>query len=172
LNYAHKNFILENKKPFVLFYLTKNSHSPFITPDFVENWDDLNNTPDQLKGNNFLQPPEMDNYAKSIDYQINFIQDFMLKHGKPSDIFMLLGDHQPHDLSNPADGTETIVHVISQDSQFLSEFEQYGFKDSIESLSNPVKHEAIYSIFLRSFIKTYGEVNQEIPDYEPNGLQF
>ena len=43
---------------------------------------------------------------------------------------------------------------------------------SLDHLDNPVKHEAIYSIFLRSLIKQYGYNNQELPAYEPNGLQL
>ncbi len=172
LNYAYEYFLKKQSKPYVLFYLTKNSHTPFVTPDIVKNWNELNNSPDLLIGNHFLQDPSLENYSKAMDYQLDFLQDFIIRNGKGNDIFMLIGDHQPHVISKISDGTETLVHVISRNEEFLSEFESYGFRDSLDSLENPVKHEALYSIFLRSFIKTYGEGNQKLPDYEPNGLQL
>lgn len=172
LNYAHEHYLNIQSGPFVLFYLTKNSHSPFSSPNFVENWKDLNKTQDILSENSFLQNPRLENYSKSIDYQLDFIQDFIVNKGNDKDIFLLIGDHQPHGLCTQADGPETLVHVISKNTNFLSEFDEYGFQDSIENLKSPVKHEALYSIFLRSFIKTYGEPGQELPKYEPDGLQL
>lgn len=172
LNYAYHHFLKKQSKPYVLFYITTNSHTPYITPDYVENWKDLNNTPDQLIGNYFLEDPSLENYSKAIDYQIDFLQDFIVSNGKANDIFLLIGDHQPHVLSKISDGLETLVHVISRNEDFLTEFESYGFRDTLDRLENPVKHEALYSIFLRCLIKHYGYNNQELPAYEPNGLQL
>jgi len=172
INYAYDEYLRNLSKPFVLFYLTKNSHTPFYSPVFVRNWKELRNTPDQLVGHNFLQKPDLKDYILAIDYQLEFLADFIVQKGKGNDVFLVIGDHQPHGLCNQSDGPETIVHVISKDADFLSEFDQYGFRDTIEKLNNPVKHEAMYSIFLRSFVKTYGKVDQEIPDYEPNGIEF
>jgi len=172
LNYAYEHYLQKQSKPFVLFYITTNSHSPYITPEFIKNWKELNDTPDELKGNYFLQDPSFENYSKAVDYQLDFLQDFIIRNGNSNDIFLLIGDHQPHVLSKASDGTETLVHVISRDEGFLSEFESYGFHDTIDSFENPVKHEALYSIFMRSLIKHYGYDNQELPAYEPNGLQL
>jgi len=172
LNHMYENHLKDQSMPFVLFYLTKNSHSPFSTPPIPDNWKNLNNTPDKTIDNNFLEIPNFENYSKSIAYQLEFVKDFIIRNGSDQDIFLLVGDHQPHVLSTNSDGTETIVHLISKNEDFLSEFEAYGFTDSIENLTNPVKHEALFSIFLRSFIKTYGEKNQKLPEYEPDGLQF
>lgn len=172
LNYMYEKYLKIQSMPFVLFYLTKNSHSPFSTPDITEDWKDLNVTLDKVSDNSLLEVPKFENYSKSIAYQLDILKDFILRNGNDKDIFLLVGDHQPHGLCTQIDGTETLVHVISKNNSFLDEFNEYGFQNSIENLQNPVKHEALYSIFLRSFIKTYGEKNQKLPKYEPDGLQF
>lgn len=172
INYSFEHYLKNLSNSFILFYLTKNSHSPFVSPKFNEDWRSLNTIDGDVVGNHFLQNPSFENYYEAIDYQLTYLQDFIIKNGREDDVFLLIGDHQPHVLCNREDGTDTIVHIISKNSKFQSEFEAYGFRDSIENLDSPVKHEALYSIFMRSFIKTFGEDNQPLPDYEPDGLQI
>ena len=42
-------------------------------------------------------------------------------------IFILIGDHQPPQVSRRADGWATPVHVIAQDAAFVDAFAPYGF---------------------------------------------
>lgn len=173
LNYALEEVINKNQDPFILFYLTKNSHSPFISPKVpVEDWRKLNDEKKELIGNQFLRRPDLNDYINSIKYQINFIGDFIEKQGKDNDVFLLIGDHQPHDLGNKGYGMETLVHMISKNEKFVEGFKEYGFQDDLDNMNEPVKHEAIYSLFIREIMRTYGKTGVKIPPYEPNGIQL
>lgn len=175
MNYAYEEIISKAKEhPFILFYLTKNSHSPFISPEFpANNWRDLDGQNEDLIGAEFLRIPKLTDYMKAIKYQMLFINAFIKNHGKEDDVFLLVGDHQPHDLGNKEQyGKETLVHVISKNQKFINGFEHYGFRGGLDNLNEPVKHEAIYSLFVREIMRTYGKNGVNIPPYEPNGIQF
>jgi len=172
LNYAYENYLSKEQQPYTLFYLTKNSHSPFISSETLpSDWKDWNDGDYRLIGNKFLQKPVINDYWISIKHQIALIKDFILKNGNKNDVFLLMGDHQPHEISKEAHGTETIVHIVSQNKNFVKGFESYGFMESVASAENHVKHEAIYSMLLREIIGTYGS-NDKIPSYEPNGIKL
>lgn len=173
LNYAYENYLKNQSQPYIFFYLTKNSHSPFISPKEVpNNWKSWNETENCLVGNGFLQKPNLRDYTQAINHQLDTIEDFISKNGKDDDVFLFVGDHQPHGISSNSDGTETITHIISKNRGFLNEFEKYGFKDNLLDAQLPVKHEALYSMFLKEFVRTYGANNKILPNYEPNGLHF
>lgn len=175
LNYGLEEVIQKKADPFVLFYLTKNSHSPFISPTSpVQDWRGLSDGQESLVGNIFLQRPTMGDYMSSITYQLQFLSDFIVRQGSAKDVFLLIGDHQPHHISNiQKHGLETFVHVISQNESFLHGLEEYGFSPDLpDGNVSALKHEALYSIFMRQIIKTYGPKGAPLPDYEPNGLQF
>jgi len=164
----------DKSEPYTFFYLTKNSHSPFISPQLVEDWKSLNHDNGKThihKG--FLKEPRKEDYYTSICYQFDNLTKFINEYGKSNDIFLLIGDHQPPLLSNPDDyGFYTPVHILSRDKKFLAGFKEFGFKSDIEACENYVKHEGLYSIFLREFIKNYGTNKHNLPAYEPNGLQL
>ncbi|MFY0601380.1 MAG: hypothetical protein JXR03_17025 [Cyclobacteriaceae bacterium] len=173
LNYAFEEIINKNPEPYILFYLTKNSHSPFIGPkSVVSNWRDLNDGNDQLTGHQLLKKPALADYSQSIKYQLDFISDFIINKGTENDVFLMLGDHQPHHLANVGDhGLETLVHVISKNKDFVRGFRDYGFSSDNSFGNLPIKHEALYSIFIREIMKSYGKQGASIPNYEPDGLQ-
>lgn len=175
LNFAQEKIKREmGQEPFILFYLTKNSHSPFISPsEVVPDWKSLNHRNHENIGQEFLQEPTPADYQQAIGYQLDFLSDFILKEGNPNDIFLLIGDHQPHVLGDYEKyGNETLIHVIAQDEAFINGFEAYGFQDSLDNLTQPIKHEGIYSMFIREVMKTYGKPGIEIPPYERNGVVF
>ncbi len=164
----------DNCEPYTFFYLTKNSHTPFISPQIVGDWKSLNHYNGRKhihKG--FLKEPKKEDYFTSICYQFDNLNRFINNYGADNDIFFLIGDHQPPLLSNPDDyGFYTPVHILSRDKKFLAGFKEFGFKSDIKTCENYVKHEGLYSIFLREFIKNYGTSKNNLPEYEPNGLQL
>jgi len=174
LNYAYEEIIRRNTQPFVLFYITKNSHTPFISPAKpMSNWRDLDDGQNGLEGNRFLQIPTLEDYFRSIQYQLHFLKDFIQNNGQDDDLYFLIGDHQPHALSNLEKyGLETLVHVIAKDRKFLQGFENYGFGKDLDNMTNPTRHEALFSIFMREIIRNYGTDYDKLPEYEPMGLQL
>lgn len=175
LYFAHEKIKQEvGKDPFILFYLTKNSHSPYISPtEVATDWKTLKTGKNENVGQEFLREPTFEDYQKSITYQLDFLSDFILKQANKNDIFLLIGDHQPHVLGNQEKyGNDTLVHVISQNQDFVKGFSEYGFRESLNNLSSPVKHEAIYSMFIREIVRTYGKEGAKAPDYEKQGVVF
>ncbi len=161
-------------EPYTFFYLTKNSHSPFISPEMVEDWQSLNHGNKRIhihKG--FLKEPRKEDYFTSVCYQFSNLERFISDYGKGNDIFLLMGDHQPPVLSNYNKyGLYTPVHIISKDQAFIKGFKDYGFERDIMQCRQFVTHEGMYSIFLREFVKNYSESYTKLAPYEPNGLQL
>lgn len=162
------------KKPYSFFYLTKNSHSPFISPKMVDNWKALNHQNGSThihKG--FLKQPKKQDYFNSIQYQFENLSDFICSHGSEDDIFLVMGDHQPPILSHPdKHGFETPVHVISRNPSFIEGFTAYGFVKDLAEIHRITSHQALYSIFLRELIRNYGSADSQLPEYEENGLRL
>ena len=173
LNFATEKIKKEVKEPFFLFYLTKNSHSPFISPKtIVKDWRSLNNGNKELIGYQFLRKPNFEDYLDSIKYQWDMLEDFILSNGNDDDVFVLYGDHQPHDLAQKEPhGMHTLVHVIAKNQKFIDGFGQYGFVEDIERIKEPIKHEGFYTAFLRQFLETFGEKADKL-DHRPEGIQL
>ena len=170
--------IIENtvSQPYALLFLSKNSHSPFASPLRIENdWKSLNHSSGKTDyGGGFLKLPKVKNYLTAIQYQLEVITHFIKNTAGKNDLYFIVGDHQPPVISSrEKNGLNTPVHIISKDDAFLKGFLQYGFRDSLfdDSLA-PVRHESMYSAFLREFIKNYGIDYQRLPEYEPYGLQI
>lgn len=174
MNFMMELIEKEKATPYTYFYLTKNSHSPFITPSLVDNWRDLdltNGSSHIHKG--FLKQPAKEDYAKAIAYELENLNRFIGDHGKEKDIFLIMGDHQPPMLSDPGVyGHDTPVHLISKNKEFLETFAEYGFQTNLKDCVDFVKHEAMFSIFLRSFMQEYCKDYKYLPEYEPDGLQL
>ena len=174
LNFTIDLIKKEAKDPFTLFYLTKNSHSPFITPPIADDWTDLINGGSQLhilKG--FLKYPEIKDYQNAIRYEYEVLGRFIEDHGSDNDVFILLGDHQPPMLAKPdIHGTSTPVHLVSKDQSFLDEFLAHGFKSDLAKVDSEIKHESLYSIFLNAFVNQYSNGFKNIPKYEPEGIKL
>ncbi len=64
---------------------------------------------------------------------------------------MLIGDHQPQQVSRRDDGFETPVHIISRDAGFVESLQDYGFVDGliVQEMQPTLRHEGFYSLFVR-----------------------
>ncbi len=176
LNKAMEMIQRDEQSPYTLFYLTKNSHTPFIAPPVVDNWKDLNKSGEKQRHihEGFFKNPSPEDYQNAIKYEFDIIRQFIKDYGKQEDIFIVMGDHQPPILANKEQhGLTTPVHIISQNDEFLSEFHKYGFtKDLIEAKDPTIKHEAFYSIFLNAFANQFSGNPKNIPEYEPEGIKL
>ena len=173
------NFMMEEIKkdqpgPYTYFYLTKNSHSPFMSPKRVDDWRTLNKpTNKKLQEEGFLQRPKVSDYQVAMQYEYDVLQEFILNHPNERDIFLLMGDHQPPFICDPqAYEPHTPVHIISKHPDFVKDFEHYDFKEEVKDIHRPLRHEALYSIFLKIFAKHFASSYQHLPDYEPEGVQL
>ena len=174
MNFTMELIKKECKSPYSFFYLTKNSHSPFIIPEMVDDWKTLNkNNGSTHVHKGFLKYPQVEDYGRAIKYQFDNLNRFINDHGKENDVFILMGDHQPPILSQPEiHGLTTPVHVISKNQKFLHEFERYGFVNDLSKANNFIRHESFYSIFLNAFSNQYALSSNNIPDYEPEGIKL
>ena len=101
------------------------------------------------------------------------LTDFVLQDGTEDDLFIFIGDHQPPRVSRRNDGFATPVHIISRDAQLIATFQEYGFVPGLQvtDLAPTIKHEGLYSLFVRSLLQNYGDGNgAALPVYLPDGF--
>ncbi|MBX3010044.1 MAG: sulfatase-like hydrolase/transferase [Caldilineaceae bacterium] len=174
---THEQLAQTNTQPFLLFFITQNSHYPFAPlPTLVEDWRTLNQaspSPQKLDAENIAHDQRRRNYANAITYELKMLSNFILQEGTADDLFILIGDHQPPRVSRRDDGFGTPVHIISRDAALVAAFQPYGFVAGLQlqTLATPVKHEALYSLLVRTLVATYGADRQAaLPRYLPNGF--
>ncbi|MFK8103377.1 MAG: sulfatase-like hydrolase/transferase [Saprospiraceae bacterium] len=175
LNFAKDYIETQSEKPYVLFYLTKNSHLPFDSPtNIVEDYRSLSTNEMDEQKSVLLAQGNLEAYANAIRYQWEMLVDLILKKGKPEDIYIFAGDHQPPMLTQRADGFETPFHVITQDSVFLQQFLQHGFEPGllIDSTAKPMTHQTFHSLFLNAMVKANGVDTLNLPPFLPRGYEF
>ena len=178
LNAAREMITDQWDQPFLLFLITQNSHYPWRkVPKVVDDWRTLND------GNAVVATFEEDavplhvrqeDYINAISYELDFLTDFILKEAGDEDIFILIGDHQPGYVTRRIDGFDTPVHIVSKDPDFIEAFSEYGFKPGleVEEITSAIRHEGLYSLFMRIFLQQYGQGIKTIPPYLPDGIEL
>jgi hypothetical protein len=176
LSYVKEEVLGTVRQPTFLFYITQNSHYPWTPqPEVVQDWRTLNQPaadpssplPDQLS-----QATKRRNYLDAVEYQLRFLVDFILETASDDAIYVLVGDHQPQQVSRRTDGFETPLHVISRDAGFVQSLRDYGFDDGLlaRDLTADLRHEGFYSLFVRALLASYGQGDRVLPDYLPYGV--
>ena len=176
------NFTLDKIKkerqeePFSLFFITQNTHNPFIAPQKVSrDWRSINDgSRQEITSPNFLGIPKNSNYSHSINYELEVLTKTIIEQGDSNDIFIIVGDHQPPFIAKEKDGMEVPLHLISKNKSFINGFKKYNMKQSLVLTQDHItlKHEGFYSMFMRELIKTYSLTNQKSPNYLENGVEF
>ena len=176
LGYVEDEVLGPVEQPTFLFYITQNSHYPWTPqPEVVQDWRTLNQPaadpsaplPEQLS-----QTTKRRNYLDAVEYQLRFLTDFILDAGSDDAIYVLIGDHQPQQVSRRADGFETPLHVISRDARFVESLQAYGFDEGLlaRDMTVDLRHEGFYSLFVRALLASYGQGDRVLPDYLPYGV--
>lgn len=184
LHYADDALQAGTDQPLFFVTITQNSHFPWSgQPPLLENWRDFGTmeSADAVAQNAL---PRIDvpaatweelttrrrDYLTAIDYQIRMLTDFVLSHNDDA-IFILLGDHQPPQVSGPQDGWATPVHIIARDPALLRAFEPYGFTAGLRVAdgSPRLHHEGLYSLLMRVLLEQYGNGATALPAYLPEG---
>jgi len=158
LHYTIENYF-QSSKPNVLFFLTKNSHSPFKSPTVaVDDWKKLEekNTPDQTSY--FSDKPTPDDYLNAINYELDYLTKFAVNLNE-KDVLIIVGDHQPPVITQPEDGSETMIHLLSKNSEFIDSFQQYGFSSGLHCLEQKdgFAHQDILQPLTSEIINAYGQ---------------
>jgi hypothetical protein len=175
LNYAGRYMDEADPGPRALFFITQTTHNPFYSPDsLARDWQSLNGEPDSVSfhASVFLKKPRIADYAKAVHYDLSALVQFITQVPDSNAIFILIGDHQPPVITSANDGFETPVHIISRNKEFTGAFTQFGFREGMKADEKaiPVRHEGIYSMFMREFVRFYGNDHSQLPDYKPYGI--
>ncbi len=159
-----------NNKPFAAFWLSLNSHYPWDSPEqIVADWNELNglNEPYGIS-KNLLNSIK---YEKAMQYQLNYLSDFILNNGTPNDIFILVGDHQPFNIGE-IDNRLTPIHIICKDEHLTNNFKAFDFVQGITPKHNEEKyinHAGVQSMLIQVLNTCYGSVLEKTT-YYPNGI--
>ena len=177
LHYTRDTLIQANEQPFLLFFITQNSHYPFApTPTLVDDWRTLNNgqpSPLGIDAEAIDHALRRRNYVDAIQYELQALTEFVLTTGRDDDLFIFIGDHQPPRVSRRDDGFATPVHIVSRDQQLLAAFQRYGFVPGLRvaDLGPTLNHEGFYSLLVRVLVEVYGDGhNAALPPYLPKGF--
>lgn len=177
LHYFQEQLLPEKDQPFLLFFITQNSHYPFApTPTLVADWHTLNNdqpSPPGIDAEGIDHTLRRRNYADAIHYELEMLSEFVRTTGDDDDLFIFIGDHQPPRVSRREDGFATPVHIVSRDQQLLDTFQRYGFVPGLRAttVEPTLRHEGFYSLLVRALVETYGDGNGvALPPYLPNGF--
>lgn len=175
LNFTQEQLAQRVDQPLFLFTITQNSHYPWAPqPELVDDWRTLNQPQPpvvEIDPDSIEHSEKRQNYMRAIDNQLRILTDFILRHGDENSLFVLIGDHQPPQVSRRADGWETPVHIVSRDADLIAAFSEYGFGPGLEvqPVEPAVRHEGIYSLFMRALLSQYGVDRTNLPEYLPNG---
>ena len=176
LNRGHEVLKSKSPEPHFLFWLSNNSHFWWETPTKLsDDWKNLNTK--DLDFINLTSGNRSDvrgNYLKSIKYQLEVFTDFILNQADDDAIIVLFGDHQPAVFPNDESTQDTPIHIISKNEKLIHSFEKYGFENGFlveNRTENNLKHEGIYSMFLREFLAHFGN-QSELPSYLPDGIDL
>jgi phosphoglycerol transferase MdoB-like AlkP superfamily enzyme len=176
INFAAEKIAAQKSGPHAMFYITQNSHSPFHSPtEVADDWKDLRQEdhPSAQKSK-FWSRPDLNLYGDAIEYQLEYLTDFILKQGCDNDIFILVGDHQPASLSIDIERHETPIHIISKDKSFVEGWKEYGLYSGIDPsrMKEPIAQEAVHWALMRRLIGEYAGGDAIMPEFLPNGIPF
>ena len=176
LNFAHDFIYQQAAEPYVLFFISLNSHSPFDSPDtVVDDWRSLGKPDSSFGSKKNTNNSKLQNYLQSINYQLDYLTTFIIQNGRENDLFILIGDHQPPVLANRSESFDTPVHIISQNAGLIENFATYKFGKGLvikKSQQNSLQHAGFYSLIMRELLHAYGTKCKEELNYFPDGVQL
>jgi len=164
----------DEQKPIFFFFLNQNTHHPFISPkETVTDWKMLNDQKEgkEAQGIGFLGTPDKSSYINAIKYQFDYISQYILNHADSTDIFIIVGDHQPPFVSDPKDGMACPVHIISKYPELNKSLMENGFMPGMIP-QPPIKfhHAGIYSVFMHAFLSLDTSLTN-LPAIYPYGIE-
>lgn len=176
LNYFHEEYPKNEDKPMFLFFINTSSHGPWqLPPPVLEDWRGL----DTLKvsyeygwRSSFDSLPQY--YVQAINYQMDYITQFILNQAPANSLFILVGDHQPSTVVEYKEADyDTPIHFISKDAALIDSLQTFGFVEglNLEGHNSNIHHAGIYSILQNILLSNYGDEEAIIPEYLPRGIE-
>ena len=170
LHYATDSLKGRGLEPYVLFYITQNSHYPWTPlPPLLADWRALNEAPaPEAAVTSELRPL----YLAAILYELEMLADWIIQQGDENDLFILIGDHQPARVANYADGWDTPLHIISQDEGAIASLLDLGFQPGLDThgVEPILQHSGLYSLLLRLLQQQNGRSPENLPEFRPEGV--
>ena len=177
LNFAHDFIRQQATEPFILFFISLNSHHPFDSPDrVVDNWRLLSLVNYSGQESTSKTKNKVDkNYLHSINSQLDYLTRFIIRNGKKNDLFILIGDHQPPVVANRSHSYDTPVHIISRAGNLIKNFDKYNFNEGmvvVDENERSLKHAGFHSMIMKELIHSYGTNCAGKLNYFPDGVQL
>jgi hypothetical protein len=167
---------LAAETPKAIFYISQNSHTPYESPvEITHDWKTLNDgSYVEKKPSAFWSRPKFEKYGDAIEYQLNYLTDFIMRKEAEDDIFILVGDHQPPSLSRRLDNFDTPLHVISKNAEFIKRWEEYGCAPGLvpDSKQAPIHQEALHWALLRTMIPSFAGTDRRLPEFLERWIQY
>lgn len=163
--------------PHLYFYITHNSHVPWVPPPPVAaDWRRLAE-PNPTQQGSIAYNPENETkaaYLRAIQYQTEMITRFILDDKSEDAIYVIVGDHQPPLLAfADYDGSATPLHIVTKNEALLQALTREGLVPGLQVGEASIKHEGFYSLFMRALLATYGGVEpDQLPPLRPDGLRI
>jgi len=116
----------------------------------------LRNAPDQRAY--FSDNPTSSDYLKSINYELDYLTHFAGEMDE-KDILILIGDHQPPIIASPSDGSDTMIHILSKNREFIRSFYKYGFSQGLKcrEVGDGFSHKDILWPLVTEITQAYGQ---------------
>ena len=161
-------------EPHFFFYITQNSHYPWHPlPPVVADWQTLAELPmPSFEVERVPHPVLRQRYWTAVASQLESLITQITHHGRPNDLYILIGDHQPARVANYNDGWDTPIHIITQDPALAQAFVPLGFVMGLDTqaiLEPPLDHAGVYSLLTHVLLTQYGTDPANAPPYQPHG---
>lgn len=155
LEYVWDSRIKNDTLPHFVFFITLDSHAPWyppplLRPDYLE-LNDVTTCPYPTELS--LQADIMDRYLASINYEWQFLEQFIRTKATENDLFIVIGDHQPpameHQIWDQINDFAVPIHVISRDQDLDRLLTPLDFAPGLTPVvqdSIAWRHEGVYSL--------------------------
>jgi hypothetical protein len=162
IDFVHRREVAAAHGPLFIEYVLVSSHAPWsIQPRLVEDWSTLGDGSlyNQLKPRRYaIEWPKFQNagdaYIRSIKYDLQLLERYILDNVKDDSLIVVLGDHQPvADVSGHADSRGVPVHVLSRNSELVRPFVARGYQPGMRP--GPAPREQGLETFLPNFLADF-----------------
>ncbi len=177
LEYVWDTRIKDTDTPHMVFFITLDSHAPWYPPPLIRaDYRELNDIQTNPHSESSMEADIMDRYLATIDYEWDFLEQFITHKAKEDDLFILIGDHQPpameHQIWHLINDYAVPLHVISRGNRVDSLLSELNFTPG---LTPPVqdsiqwRHEGVYSL-IRHLLEPQSSSARKKARVYPHGI--